>query len=314
MPVRLKIALTIFLTGLLTAVFGLANPGSQQLETNGGGNPVDSTHLRMHQLTIQLEATSKELQALQRSVTTYEVQQQKIRAKVEDQDSLIQLLRSEANALQGKTTLLETDLSAKDQALGGRISTLDQRTGQHWIITLLLVALLVGTLALAFWGLRQLLGKRVGAVGDELARINTDVQAKLLRVDSELLTSLEKLVHAKPVGLAALPAEVEHSLALKVADEVTRIEQNLAQMDVAVKGHKQLVAAVKRMHENLLAAGYQLPQLLGRPYDEGMKLTAAFVPDDSLKMDERVITRVFKPTVLFEGKMVQSGDVQVSQG
>ncbi len=94
-------------TGLLTAVFGLANPGSQQLETNGGGNPVDSTHIRMHQLTKQLEATSKELQALQRSVTTYEVQQQKIRAKVEDQDSLIQLLRSEANALQGKTTLLK---------------------------------------------------------------------------------------------------------------------------------------------------------------------------------------------------------------
>lgn len=229
-------------------------------------------------------------------------------------DTLLGEVRTEADTLKGRTTALKSTLDDQGTALDGRLTNLAQRTGLHWTITLLLLGLLLGLLVLAFLGLKGLLSKRVGAVGAEVQKLSADVQAKLVKVDAEFITALEKLVEAKPLAQSPAAAEEDHSLALKVADEITRIEQNLAQMDPAVKGHKQLSAAVKRMNENLVAAGYQLPQLLGKRYDEGMKVTAAFIPDDSLQMDERIITRVFKPTVLYKGKLLQAGDIQVSQG
>ncbi len=115
----------------------------------------------------------------------------------------------------------------------------------------------------------------------ELGRINEDMQAKMMKLDTDLLGSLEKLVQTRAAPQTqAAAAEVDHSLALKVADEITRIEQNLTQMDSTVKGHKQLAAAVQRMKENLIANGYEIPDLLGKRYDQGMKLTAAFVPSE----------------------------------
>jgi len=275
---------------------------------------IDSVRFRIQQLSKDLERTSTALRTLQGSVIIQQSAQSNLAARVLYQDSLIQVILTDANALKGKASTLEADLGDQGHSLGGRISTLDQRTGLHWTLTLLLVGLLLGLLILAYLGLKGLLSKRVGAVGAKMDELNADVQAKLVKVDTDFITALEKLVEAKPLAPSPMAAEPDHSLALKVADEITRIEQNLAQMDPAVKGHKQLTAAVKRMNENLVAAGYQVPELLGKPYDEGMKVTAAFVPDENLEKDVRIITRVFKPTVLFSGKMIQAGDIQVSQG
>ena len=230
-------------------------------------------------------------------------------------DTSVARLKNEAQNLSVRTDTIATELDTKSQQLTGSITDLDQRSGQHWLFTLGLIVLVLGLLAFTYWGLRKGFGKRVGAVDAELGRINEEMQAKMMKLDTDLLGSLEKLVQTRAAPQTqAAAAEVDHSLALKVADEITRIEQNLTQMDSTVKGHKQLNAAVKRMHENLQAAGYQIAELLGKPFDEGMKVTAAFIPDDTLKEDERVITRVFKPTVLFGGRMIQAGDVQVSQG
>ncbi|MBK8228911.1 MAG: hypothetical protein IPK70_17255 [Flavobacteriales bacterium] len=134
-----------------------------------------------------------------------------------------------------------------------------------------------------FFGLRRFFGKRVGAVGAELERIDADVQAKLVKVDAELMQLGKTATGQACVSQSKAVSEVDHSLALKVADEVTRIEQNLAQMDASVKGHKQLTAAVKRMHENLQASGYQLPELLGKAFDEGMKVTRGICSDENPK-------------------------------
>jgi hypothetical protein len=54
--------------------------------------------------------------------------------------------------------------------------------------------------------------------------------------------------------------------------------------------------------------------MLGKPFDDGMKLTANFRPDDKLKSEEKIITRIIKPQVNFRGEMIQSAQVEVSQG
>jgi len=108
--------------------------------------------------------------------------------------------------------------------------------------------------------------------------------------------------------------DVDHSLALKVADEIIRIQQNISNMDAETKGLKQLAASVKRIQANFEGNGYEIVDMLNKPYDAGMKVTANFKPDENLKPDEQIITRIIKPQVNFKGVMIQSAQIEVSQG
>ena len=110
---------------------------------------------------------------------------------------------------------------------------------------------------------------------------------------------------------AMVSTETDHSLALKVADEIVLL--NLSRMDASVKGYKQLAKAVERIKNNFQANGYEIIDMLGKPYNEGMKVVANFVPDETLKEGEQIITGVTKPQINYNGKMIQSAQITVSQ-
>ena len=105
----------------------------------------------------------------------------------------------------------------------------------------------------------------------------------------------------------------DHSLALKVADEIVRIETNLYRMDPATRGYKQLTRSVQRMKDCFMTKGYEISDLLGKPYNEGMKVVANFTIDESLKEGEAIITGVTKPQIIYNGKMIQAAQITVSE-
>ena len=45
-----------------------------------------------------------------------------------------------------------------------------------------------------------------------------------------------------------------------------------------------------------------------------MHVTANFIPDDNLKVGERIITRIIKPQVNYKEVMIQKAQIEVSQG
>jgi hypothetical protein len=85
-------------------------------------------------------------------------------------------------------------------------------------------------------------------------------------------------------------------------------------MDEKTKGLKQLSASVTRIQDNVVANGYEIVVMLGMPYSEGMKVSATFVPDEDLEEGVQVITRIIKPQINYQGVMVQSAQIEVSQG
>lgn len=137
------------------------------------------------------------------------------------------------------------------------------------------------------------------------------MQEDSVKLDNQMLTLIQQQI-------AVIPAQsdnnkIDHSLALKVADEIVRIELNLSRMDSSVKGYKQLSKAVERIKNNFLANGYEIIDMLGKPYNEGMKVVANFVPDDTLKEGEQIITGITKPQINYNGQMIQSAQITVSQ-
>lgn len=110
-----------------------------------------------------------------------------------------------------------------------------------------------------------------------------------------------------------LDRQAVHDLVLSIADEMTRMQANLANMDSTVRGHKQLSRSLERMRNHLLVAGYEVVDMLGAPYHEGMRVMASFVFDETLPMGSQIVTGVSKPQVNYLGELIQVAHVTVSQ-
>ena len=132
------------------------------------------------------------------------------------------------------------------------------------------------------------------------------IEEESIQLDNKLIELIEKKIN--------IPSETtDHTLALKVADEITRIELNLSRMDSSIKGYKQLTKGIERIKNNFLAKGYEIADMLGKQYNEGMRINADFVLDENLEAGMRTITSITKPQVTYNGEMIQKAIVTVTQ-
>lgn len=147
---------------------------------------------------------------------------------------------------------------------------------------------------------------------ETLQDVQEKMQEEAVKLDGKLIEIIEKQLN---VSNATKDDEKkpDHSLALKVADEIVRIKTNLMRMDASVKGHRQLSKAVERIEANFLANGYEIVDMLGKPYTEGVKAAVTFIDDDMLKPGEKVITKVIKPQINYNNIMIQAAQIEVSQ-
>lgn len=174
-----------------------------------------------------------------------------------------------------------------------------------WLAIVLL--LIVGVVT---WVFHRRTNAVDASIVDRLSESRKELEHEMLSVDeklSELLTSKLATVASAPGG------EVDHEFPLRVANEMTRMQNNLQAMGEDVRGVRQLLAAVRRMGETLEHSGYAVAALAGKPYHEGMNVVAHFKHDDSLPADTSIITRVVKPQVTFKNEIVQLAEVDVSQ-
>lgn len=148
---------------------------------------------------------------------------------------------------------------------------------------------------------------------EALQSAQTKMQEESVKLDSQLLAIVQRQIDATSHTVNNAHSELDHSLVVKLADEIARIETNLSKMDKSVKGYKQLVQAKDRMINNVRANGYEIISLLGQEYNDGMQFPTRFVPDESLPEGKRIITGMIKMQVNYNGKMIQPAEIVVSQ-
>lgn len=146
---------------------------------------------------------------------------------------------------------------------------------------------------------------------EALQLAQTKMQEESVKLDDKLLEMFDKQISTTPKVVGT--DKPDHSLALKVADEIVRIELNMSRMDSSIKGYKQLAKAVERIKDNFKANGYEIIDMLGKPYNEGMKVTANFVADEELEEGKQIITGITKPQINYNGQMIQAAQITVSQ-
>jgi hypothetical protein len=194
-------------------------------------------------------------------------------------------------------------------------SALDKKVSSsnlYWILAIIGIILIP---AILFGWLRGRLTVVKTELSDQIKNSSESIREEIMKLDNQVFWSLDlqkriNKIDSEPGESAA----IDHSLVLKVADEIIRIQKNLSNLDQETKGVKQLEFAVERIQDNFKENGYEIVELLNKPYDQGMKLSAKFKPEPSLRKGEQIITRIIKPQVNFNSDIIQEAQVEVSVG
>lgn len=240
-------------------------------------------------------------------------------------------LQSKVDSLSNVATSLATLQKANKDSLNGKIkstndelykSKSDIASRTTWGIVIAIIVLVLIVLV------TYLIIKRINKSNDSIAstienvrktqnslqNAQTKLQEDSVKLDNQFLDIAQKQIDIwSKEKDSNKSGEPDHSLIVKLADEIARIETNLSKMDKSVRGYKQLVQAKDRMINNVKAYGYEIISLIGQEYNDGMQFQARFVPDDSLPEGKRIITGMIKMQVNYKGKMIQPAEIVVSQ-
>ena len=265
----------------------------------------------MRQLKVATDNANLQIRDLKSENATLKIQIDSLKSKCEE---LGATQSNDRQTLFGK-------IDTTNQSVQTNESTLKNRTLWGAGIAAVLLCLLAALAAIAN-AMQKKIKRGSDSIDDvrraqgALQTAQKNLQEESVKLDSRLLELVDKQLsnqQSQNVQAVASKSEVDHSLALKVADEIVRIELNLSRMDPAVKGYKQLSKAVERIKNNFLAQGYEIVDMLGKPYNDGMKAVASFVSDENLKEGEQIITGITKPQINYKGVMIQAAQITVSQ-
>lgn len=270
---------------------------------------------------------------IQHKLTTADINLRKLAEKQKVSDNKILSLDKENNrqrtvidSLQNVCEKLENAQSIDRKSLNGKIDATDNsvRVNQDmlqartlWGIFIVIVFLAI--IVIIAYRLAKRIKSGNSTIGDVrkaqemLQAAQAKMQEESIKLDNQLLTIVQKQLETSTSSTSKTTGEPDHSLVVKLADEIARIETNLSKMDKSVRGYKQLVQAKDRMINNVRANGYEIISLLGQEYNDGMQFQTRFVPDESLPEGKRIITGMIKMQVNYNGKMIQPAEIVVSQ-
>lgn len=276
------------------------------------GSPIDSMKI----ITLQREVNN-----FKSTITRLQNENGRLKGLYQQQAKELDSLRTQqlqqVESVRMLADKVGADISDANKKIDNNVNTLSERINSRTWLGAFGILIAIGLLACAYYILRRRISSGVTTIDkirsaqEGLETAQKAMQEESVKLDSKLVELLGKKIEATPTPTAN--EQTDHTLALKVADEIVRIETNLSRMDTSVKGYKQLAKAVERIRTNFLANGYEIVEMLGKPYNEGMKVVANFVSDETLAEGEQKITGIIKPQINYKGKMIQSAQITVSQ-
>lgn len=272
-----------------------------------------------------LRTCLSKIQATEATVQTIQRENEMLKSEVSTLNSTITAKTTEIDSLKSVITETNNSISALADSLNINISTTRKqiqtssdslnatiaKKSQTGLWIFIAIAIVLAVIAFVFGKLIAKRGNEVASLSAKADKLNEEIVNRLSSEMSEMQTI------SKQIGSISTTtggdADTEQKLITTLADRITFMEMTLYKMDSSVRGHKQLSKSIKQMKDNLLANGYELVDMLGKDYHDGMKVTANFVEDENLPEGKQIITGIIKPQINYQGKMIQSAQITVSQ-
>lgn len=262
---------------------------------------------------VRLEQTlQKEIKARESLKNDLALQKDLIKSQAGVIDSLRSAIDQNARNIKTTADEIGVKIDETNSTLDSKADASDVKSKTIWGgIILVLLTLIVSIISFVFGKLFAKRGNELASLSAKADKLNEEIVAHM----SKEMTDMQNI--AKQISSLASSlitnSDSEQKLITTLADRITFMEMTLYKMDSSVRGHKQLSKSIKQMKDNLLANGYELVDMLGKDYHDGMKVTANFVEDENLPEGKQIITGIIKPQINYQGKMIQSAQITVSQ-
>lgn len=289
------------------------------LKAEDNSKTIEYLKTEVSNLNTQQELLHKEFKTLSSKISETEGQISEIQTTNKKLVSNIDSLQKDYNTLVANQKADKSEIVNSIDKTNELIQTTENVLSSRTLwVTCGLVILLSVIIATIFAFLKKIkLGTssidEVRKAQEALEVAQKKMQEESIKLDNQMLAIVQKQLEAYIPSANKTTGEPDHSLVVKLADEIARIETNLSKMDKSVRGYKQLVQAKDRMINNVRANGYEIISLLGQEYNDGMQFQTRFVPDESLPEGKRLITGMIKMQVNYNGKMIQPAEIVVSQ-
>ena len=268
--------------------------------------------LRINDLEKALKVEIKARESLKSELTSQ-------KAKIDLQNAIIDSLRCAVNInsqnIQSTAEQLGVKIDETNSTLGTKANSSDLKSKTTLIGALMAFLLVLG--CIVYYILHKRIRKGdadIEALRAKADKLNEEVLNQFSLEMSEMQKISNSLVAlAKTSNNPGGSTTEDHSLIKTLADRITFMEMTLYKMDPKVRGHKQLSRSIAQMKDNLLANGYELVDMLGKPYNDGMKVTATFIEDEEIEVGKQIITGIIKPQINYKGTMIQAAQITVSQ-
>lgn len=289
------------------------------------------------ELKIEITPLIKKIEVLETKATKQGKEIEGLNLKLSTANKQINSLDNKIAANEISISQTKTDLSNEITQSGlasdGKITTVSKdlsKNSLYGIIGVLLAILLSGALFF-FWKKRQDTDKSelINKLDNSKKEINKEIEStksslstieqKLFEEYNKQVAGIEQLfLSISELNKGKSPdtiKEQDHSLALKVADEVTRINAFANTLDPTKQEAIALKSSVKRIIDNFKANKYEIVDLLGQKYDDRLNIIVVGESIDSnLNSGDEKITKIIKPLVKFNGEQIQAAQVEISIG
>lgn len=299
---------------LLAAVFGIAL----------ADEPYDQLKGQVQKTEKRIDGLEKGAKQAQDSTSDLKKQVGELAATDKAQQQKLNELNVKLNALEGRQTALGGSLDQLSRDTEQKTQTIDETitTRSKWYGAAIAALLLL--LGGCYWYLRrrndaseQSLSAQVKSAMDTVR----STEEKIAKSDTALADSLFEILNKLKVqemsaaaNGQAKPAEADHHLPLKLADEIHRMRKRLASLPEDTKGLTPLQKSLERLESELAEQGYEIVDHTGMAYTENLSVKARFVPSDDLGPDQKIINKVVVPQVNYKGVMIRMADIEVSIG
>lgn len=228
-------------------------------------------------------------------------------------DSLRFIMQANSSRLDSTRTTIMDVVNNNRESLEGELQTNHKEMSNRTRMVLGIIAGILVLAALSFLLLRRKILQQGKQLSSSISDTKKAHDEETIKLDNQLIELIGKQLDLfqryRPDPSQS--TEPDHTLVLKIANEIVRIQQNLNHMDENIKGHKQLSRATQSILNNLQTNGYEIPPLLGTPFDKNQNMIATMELDETLSPGTSVIKRVVKPMVKYNGTMIQAAEVYV---
>lgn len=207
---------------------------------------------------------------------------------------------------------ISTQINAISDNVGVEYDTIEMI---YLIVPALSILLLFCTISLFFYTIRKVTAHQNSIINltSKTDSLSEDVIKNFISFVDQLEKESKGVLTLISENSNSSNIEEQHSIVKAIADKLIFMEVTMTRMDPSVRGYKQLSKSISQIKENLKNNGYELIEMLGKPYNSGMKVTANFIDDEEMPQGEQKITNIIKPQINYKGKMIQSAVITVTQ-